>query len=55
MGYNLQESLEKIINTMGTLLGLHPSLSLDNSNISYISHLAKKSKNMDSKVAAGRG
>ena len=24
MGYNLQESLENTINTMGTLLGIHP-------------------------------
>ena len=24
MGYNLQESLENTINTMGTLLGVHP-------------------------------
>ena len=29
VGYNPQESLENTINTTGTLLGLHPSLSLD--------------------------
>ena len=29
MGYNPQESLENTINTMGTLLEVHPSLSLD--------------------------
>ena len=29
MGYNHQESLENTINTIGTLLGVHPSLSLD--------------------------
>ena len=29
MGYNPQESLENTLNTMGTLLGVHPSLSLE--------------------------
>ena len=29
MGKNPQESLENTINTMGTLLGVHPSLSLE--------------------------
>ena len=34
MGYNLQESL----NTMGTLLGVHPSLSLDGKQIAVHFH-----------------
>ncbi len=28
MGYNLQESLENTINTMGTLSGVHPIIRL---------------------------
>ena len=47
MGYNPQESLENTISTLGTLLGVHPSLSLEsaaggtnNSGRSYQSYLA---------------
>ena len=29
MGYNPQESIENTINTVGALLGVHPSLSLE--------------------------